>query len=258
MLKILFMAMAVLFATITANAADITLTEANSIVFNKPVSPDYVAKKTLELLTKSAKTRPLYLVLNTPGGSVSAGLQFVDSINSLKIPVHTITIFAASMGYQFVQELGKRYITPSGILMSHRGAVSGVSGQVPGELNSRVNFIQSMMDGMSSRASTRIGISKKDYDASIVNELWIYGQVAVNTGHADELANVSCSKELIEGTISERMNTLFGPVSLISSKCPLILEPIKVEFGRRTLKPEEEEKVKRMLSIRNRKVFVSF
>ena len=258
MFKNLFMAMAVLIAATTANATDIILTEQNSIVFNRAVSGEYVAKKTLEILTKSAKTRPLYLVLNTPGGSVSAGLQFVDTIKSLKIPVHTITIFAASMGYQFVQELGTRYITPSGILMSHRGAVSGISGQVPGELNYRVNFIQSMMDGMSLRASNRVGVAKKDYDASIVNELWIYGQVAVNSGHADELANVSCSKELINGTTVERVNTLFGPVSLISSKCPLILEPIKMEFSRGTLKPEEEEKVKRMLSIKNRKVFVSF
>jgi ATP-dependent Clp protease protease subunit len=118
-------------------SANIILTENNHINFNEKVTDEFVAKKQLELFTKNNllyRHEPLYVVLDTPGGSVTAGLAFIDNIKSLGRPVHTITIFAASMGYQIVQELGIRYITPSGTLMSHRGAISGISGQVPGEL----------------------------------------------------------------------------------------------------------------------------
>ena len=169
----------------------IILNKDNTITFNQPVTEAFVAEKQAEIMIKNFRltsSQPLYLVLDTPGGSVPAGLQFIDFVKALGRPVHTITIFAASMGYKIVQQLGTRYIIPSGTLMSHRGAVGGLSGQVPGELNSRLNHIQSILSGMSSRAAARVGMDKKAYDDAIVNELWVSGEEAVNSKHADKLA----------------------------------------------------------------------
>ena len=234
-----------------AEPAKIVLTESNSIVFNQQVSGEYTSQKTLEIMAKSLKASPLYLVLDTPGGSVTAGLKFVDTIKSLGIPVHTITIFAASMGYQFVQELGTRYILPSGTLMSHRGSVSGMSGQVPGELNSRVNHLQAILSGMSDRAAKRVGMSKEAYDAAIINELWVDGNNAVATGHADAIANVKCDDRLLKETYTKEANTIFGRVTLEFSKCPLISSPIGFSFNRE-VKPENFEKIKRVLEAKRR------
>lgn len=257
MLKNLAMA-SILFACMPlAKSATITLTEQNSVLFNQQVSGEYTAKKTLEVLAKSAKASPVYLVLDTPGGSVAAGLQFIDAIKSLDVKVHTVTIFAASMGYQIVQELGTRYILPSGTLMSHRGAVSGMSGQIPGELTSRVTFLQSLLDGMSERAAKRVGVSKKDYDASIVNELWVYGQAAVLSNHADEVANVRCSKELINGTYQDKVTSIFGAANITYSKCPLITAPIKIDFGS-DVKKENVDKIKKQVMLKNRRGFLTF
>ena len=240
-----------------AKDVDIVLTEANSVVFNQPVSSDYTSQKTLEILTKSASTSPIYLILDTPGGSVVAGLKFIDTLKSLKVKVHTITLFAASMGYQMVQELGIRYITPSGTLMSHRGAISGISGQIPGELNSRINFISSILDGMSERASRRVNMSKQEYDAKIVNELWSFGQQAVNTNQADFVANVTCDKAIIKETYKQEVFTIFGVAVLKFSKCPLISSPIGVEF-KKEVKPENFDKIKQLLQSRKSTVNITF
>lgn len=240
-----------------ANPVNIVLTEDNSIVFNEQVSPEFVSKKTLEIMAKSLKTSPLYLVLDTPGGSVMAGLRFVDSVKSLGVPVHTITLFAASMGYQFVQELGTRYITPSGTLMSHRGFVGGISGQVPGELNARVGHIQLILSGMSDRASKRIGVSKESYDASIINELWLDGTTAVNLKHADAIANVKCDKELLKGSFQQEVNTLFGVVVIEYSKCPLISGPLSIKFGK-NVKPEDFDKIKKVIELKRKNLNLTF
>lgn len=247
----------IICCTAFAKNEELVLTEDNSIVFNQKVSTDYASKKTLEVMKKAKKGIPLFLVLDTPGGSVTAGLAFIDAIKSLKVPVHTITIFAASMGYQFVQELGNRYITPSGTLMSHRGAVGGLSGQVPGELNSRLNHIQSILNGMSSRAAARVGMSKQDYDAAIINELWVSGEDAVNSKHADKLVNVICDKNLTDGTYTETLNTIFGQVSLVFSKCPLISTPIDFSFSRE-IKSENVSKVKKLFESSKRNVKLTF
>ena len=240
-----------------AKTEKIVLTEANSVIFNQEVTSDYVSKKTLEVITKSTRSNVIFLVLDTPGGSVSAGLSFIDTIKSLNIKVHTITIFAASMGYQMVQELGTRYIMPSGTLMSHRGAVGGLSGQVPGELNSRLGHIQAILDGMSQRASLRVGMRKKDYDAAIINELWVFGQQAVDSRHADAVASVTCSRELINGTYVERVATLFGEVQLTFSKCPLVSAPIAFSFGKK-IAPENFEKVKQLIKMKKNIINLTF
>lgn len=240
-----------------AKDVSIVLTEENSVVFNQPVSAEYTSQKTLEILNKSANTSPLYLVLDTPGGSVLAGLKFIDAIKSLNIKVHTVTLFAASMGYQIAQELGTRYITPSGTLMSHRGAISGISGQIPGELNARINFIASILDGMSERAAKRVNMSKKEYDDKIVNELWSFGQQAVDTNQADLVANVTCDSSLIKKTYEQEVFTIFGAAVLKFSKCPLISAPVGMEF-KKDVKPEDTAKIKKLLDSRKNTVNISF
>ena len=256
MFKFLPVLRLICFSALAKNQ-EIILTEDNSVVFNQQVTEEYTSKKILEIMKKAKKGIPLYLVLDTPGGSVSAGLAFVDSIKSLKVRVHTVTIFAASMGYQFVQELGTRYITASGTLMSHRGAVGGLSGQVPGELNSRLNHIQAILSGMSSRAAARIGMDKKAYEQAIINELWISGQDAVSAKHADALANVSCDKGLTDGVYVENFNTLFGKVSVEFSKCPLVSAPLGFSFAKE-FKPDQIMTVKRLIETKKRSINLTF
>jgi ATP-dependent Clp protease protease subunit len=256
MIKFLIL-LSIVCSTALAKNEEIVLTKNNSVMFNQQVSNEYASKKTLEVIKKAKAGIPLYLVLDTPGGSVTAGLAFIDAVKSLKVPVHTITIFAASMGYQFVQELGTRYIMPSGTLMSHRGAVGGLSGQVPGELNSRLNHIQAILSGMSARAAARIGMDKKAYDDAIINELWVSGEDAVNAKHADKLANVQCDKALIEETYEQQLTTIFGKVNIVFSKCPLISAPIDFHFGKE-VKPEDILRVKRIIESNRKNVNLTF
>jgi ATP-dependent Clp protease protease subunit len=239
--------------TVMAKPVDIILTERNSVSFNKPFTSDYVAKKQLEIFSKNAllsKSDPIYLIMDTPGGSVTAGLSFIDSLKSLKRPVHTITLFAASMGYQVVQELGIRYITPSGTLMSHRGAISGIGGQVPGELNSRLNYVQGLLEQMNIRAAGRINVGVEAYKASIVNELWIFGQQAVDTKNADAVANVTCDTKLSSSKYTEQLSTIFGRVNVVFSKCPLISGPIDFSFSKEV---NSKDRVKFMNSMHTSK-----
>ena len=220
------------FFALTVQATSIVLTEANSVSINQEISSEFVASKQLEAFNKASKLKAgddLYLVLYTPGGSVLAGMLFIDTMKALKVKVHTITIFAASMGYQIAENLGTRYMLGSGILMSHRGAVGGVSGQINGELNSRVQFYTDISNRLDSIVAKRVGTSLKAYQDSIVNELWLTSDKAVASNHADEIAEVSCDQKLIDGKVEEKVYTMFGAVDVTFSACPLITDPLSVK-----------------------------
>jgi len=211
----------------------VELTSKNMVVLRGPITYSSVAKVQQQLLFLSAlnsKNSVLYLFLDTPGGDVSAGMELINTARTIPQEVVTITKFAASMGYITVQHLGSRYILSNGILMSHRATV-GLSGQIPGELNTRMNFIGSMIKGIEEDISKRVGMSHKDYAKLIKDEYWVYGKNAVKNKQADAVVTVSCGKSLI-GLYTKTVGTLFGPVFLRMSKCPLISSPLGISFKR--------------------------
>lgn len=237
----------IIMALNIAYARVITLSKENTIGINQPISEEFVAKKQLEIFEKHNKlplTQPLYLVMDTPGGSVISGNLLINNIKALGRPVHTITLFAASMGYQIVQELGSRYIVESGQLMSHRGAVSGMSGQIPGELTSRVRHIQTMLHEMNVKAAGRIGVDVKLYKKQIQDELWLTATKAKETNNVDEIVEAKCDATL-EGTEVQNFQTMFGPVDVTFAKCPLISGPVNVDFS----KSFNKEYAKRQLKV---------
>lgn len=69
--------------------------------------------------------------INSPGGSVTAGMSIYDTMNFIKCPVHTIVMGqAASMGSFLASagEAGKRYILPHARHMIHQ-PLGGARGQ---------------------------------------------------------------------------------------------------------------------------------
>jgi ATP-dependent protease ClpP protease subunit len=194
------------------------------------------------------KGEPIYLVLNTPGGDVEAGNQLIDTANGLSRPVHTITIFAASMGFNTVQALGNRYILPSGTLMAHRVRVGGIGGQVPGEFLTAVTRVIRQTQRMEMRNASRMGISFADYTKLINAEYWVDGEDAVRQGVADAVVNIRCDASL-EGTSEETLQTPFGPISLIWSDCPAVTNPIGFKYSG----PSPQDAVKSYLSNRQAK-----
>ena len=67
--------------------------------------------------------RPIKLYINSPGGSVSAGLAIYDTMQYISAPVHTFCLgMAASMGSLLLAggERGHRYALKHGTVMIHR------------------------------------------------------------------------------------------------------------------------------------------
>lgn len=75
--------------------------------------------------------KDIYLYINSPGGSVSAGMAIYDTMNYLKCDVSTICIgLAASMGAFILSSgaKGKRFVLPNSEVMIHQ-PLGGAQGQ---------------------------------------------------------------------------------------------------------------------------------
>jgi ATP-dependent Clp protease protease subunit len=76
--------------------------------------------------------RDIHLYINSPGGSVSAGLAIYDTMQFLRAPVNTMCMgFAASIACFLLAggRKGKRSALPHARIMMHQPWMSGGSGQ---------------------------------------------------------------------------------------------------------------------------------
>lgn len=196
-LLLLFLTLSPLFAD---NKKVIYLNEENTIVLFEAVSAESVKEvnKNIRLLDNLLpKGEPLYLILNTPGGSVIDGMDIVNLAQSLSRPVHTITIFAASMGFVLAQHLNLRYILQNGILMSHRMKTAMSQAEVGGELDEALSFSHIINKTINNVCANRMSMNLEDYERRIADEWWLYGQNAVDKKAADEVITVSCTEKLV-------------------------------------------------------------
>ncbi|MGF3142549.1 ATP-dependent Clp endopeptidase proteolytic subunit ClpP [Facklamia sp. P13064] len=103
------------------------------IMLSGPVD-DHMANSVIaQLLFLDAQDpeKDIYLYINSPGGSVTAGLAIYDTMNFIKADVQTIVIgLAASMGSVLLAAgtKGKRFALPNAEVMIHQ-PLGGAQGQ---------------------------------------------------------------------------------------------------------------------------------
>ncbi len=105
-----------------------------NIIFVGGVIDDYMANlivAQLLFLQSEDPKKEVKLYINSPGGSVTAGLAIIDTMNHIKNPIATVCVgIAASMGAVILAsgEKGKRFALPNSEIMIHQ-PMGGVEGQ---------------------------------------------------------------------------------------------------------------------------------
>ena len=211
--------------------ADVVLTVDNTLdmrlAFDEE-STSRIAKKAKELDARIPANDSLFLVLDSPGGSIDYGIELINNLNALNRPVKTITIFSASMGFQTVQGLqGERLLTKKGTLMAHK-AKGTFRGEFPGQFDNRYQYYLKRVLSLDAEVVKRTNgrHTAASYAALIENEYWCEGQDCINDGFADKIVTATCDKSLA-GTINivyDRFMYRGRTIEIVDTKsvCPLI------------------------------------
>ena len=84
------------------------------------------------LFLDSEEVKPMYMYINSPGGSVTAGFALYDTMNLVKSEISTINVgMAASMASLLLANgaKGKRLALPNSVTMIHQPSMGGLQGQ---------------------------------------------------------------------------------------------------------------------------------
>ena len=106
----------------------------NIIFLGTPIDDNVANVVTAQLLFLEAEDpdKDISLYINSPGGSISAGMAIYDTMQFIRPDVTTICVGqAASMGALLLSAgaPGKRFALPNSRILIHQPSMSGLSGQ---------------------------------------------------------------------------------------------------------------------------------
>lgn len=143
----------------------------------------------LLLLSAEDPQKDIYLYINSPGGSVTAGMAIYDTMQFIPNDVVTVaTGLAASMG-QFLLSSGtkgKRYATPHARILMHQpsGGIGGTASDIKIQAELILHMKQVMAELTAEQTGQTIETILRDND----RDKWFTAQEALEYGFFDKIA----------------------------------------------------------------------
>jgi ATP-dependent Clp protease protease subunit len=180
--------------TPSSEKIELSLLESRRIMLSDTVDSklaENIIKKLwyLDLLDSS---KPILLVINSPGGSVDAGFAIWDQIKMIKAPVTTlITGLAASIA-SVIALAGapkRRFATPNSRIMIHQPLIAGVIQGQATDLEIHAREILKTKSGLVDLYVRETGNERSIIEKAIDRDTWMTAKEALDFGHINAIVN---------------------------------------------------------------------
>ncbi|CAN5277426.1 ATP-dependent Clp protease proteolytic subunit [soil metagenome] len=150
-----------------------------------------IAAKLL-LLAADDDKKDIYLYINSPGGSITAGMAIYDTMQYVPNDIVTVGIgMAASMG-QFLLTAGtkgKRYITPNARVLLHQP--SGGFGGTSSDIQTQAALIIDMKNRLAQITADATGKTLAQINEDGDRDRWFSAQEALEYGFVDHIRELA-------------------------------------------------------------------
>ena len=163
----------------------------NVIFLGQPIDDNVSNLIIAQLLFLEAENpeKDISIYINSPGGSITAGLAIYDTMQYVKPDIQTICIGqAASMAAVLLAagKKGKRFALPNSRVLIHQPLMHGLGGQAIGDRHSRQgHHADEGADEPDPRRSHRTAVEKVDRDTD--RDYILQAQDAVDYGLVDQV-----------------------------------------------------------------------
>lgn len=134
--------------------------------------------------------KDIYLYINSPGGSISAGLAIYDTMNYIKCDVATTCVgLCASMGAFILSAgaKGKRYALPNSEIMIHQPLITGGLGGQASDVLIHANHLNKTKEKMNKILSEKTGQPIEKIQADTDRDNFLTAEEAKAYGIIDKI-----------------------------------------------------------------------
>ena len=164
-----------------------TARKTRTLLFSTDVRSGSVAKTIDQLLALEADDadKPITLIINPPGGSVSDGYALVDIIRFIRPPVRIVgTGMVASMGISLLisTDADRRFSLPNTRFMLHQPRYGGVVRGLVSDLEISAKEMIKLKDKANEEVANATGQPVDKVDKDTRRDLWLSAQEALDYG----------------------------------------------------------------------------
>ena len=132
--------------------------------------------------------KDITMYINSPGGSVHAGLGIIDTMNFVKPDIQTVCMgYSASMGANILAHgaKGKRFALPNSAVMIHQ-PVGGFEGQAS-DIAITAKQIISLKEKLNKMMAEKTGQKLSQIEKDMDRDYWMSAEEAKNYGIIDKV-----------------------------------------------------------------------
>jgi ATP-dependent Clp protease protease subunit len=148
--------------------------------------------RALFLLDGLDNTKPITVIINSPGGEVFSGFAILDVMKAIKAPIITIVAgFAASMGSIIMlgAEKGRRYAMPNAKVLIHQPLIGGFFEGRATEIEIQAKEIQETKERIIGIYEKETGKPREKIAKDIELDYWMTADEAKAYGLIDKIIN---------------------------------------------------------------------
>ena len=166
------------------------LLESRTIIASKGVDDELARNVIAQLfvLEQDDETKPITVIVNSPGGSADSGFAIHDAMKFVKCPVRSIVMgMAASAGVMIAlgADKGQRFITPNSRFMLHQPSIRTMGQASDLEIvSTEINRIKLQYNQIVSDCT---GKSVEEVEKDVSRDFWLPAQASLDYGLVDKV-----------------------------------------------------------------------
>lgn len=166
---------------------DQLLFKSRTVLVNGPVDFSMAAKvnKSLLALEQSDSSKPIYVMINSPGGEICSGFSIYDTSRFIKPDVITIiTGMAASMGsiLSLMARKENRWAFPNSKILIHQPLITGTMYGSASDIEIHANDILKTKERINKLYSEETGRSMDEIKKATDRDHWMTADEALSFG----------------------------------------------------------------------------
>lgn len=163
----------------------------NIIFLGYPIDDTIANLVTAQLLFLEAENpeRDIWVYINSPGGSITAGMAIYDTMQFVRPDITTVCVGqAASMGAVLMAAgtKGKRYALPNSRFLLHQPSMSGLAGQAT-DIDIHAREILRMRENLNQILADATGKTLETISHDVERDFILDAQQAKDYGLIDEI-----------------------------------------------------------------------
>lgn len=160
--------------------------DSSALKFNRMIRSVDRDNQQLAIERGDTELDPIVVHVNSIGGIVSSGVSMLDTLKSVKSPVHTIVEGSAASSATLITVAGdKRFITPNSYMLIHQ--ITGGYRAKYETFSDQSENMKRMMDMLKRIYNKNCDISPEKLDESIMNECYFWPDDCLEYGMVDEV-----------------------------------------------------------------------